>query len=547
MADRPFRQPSVMTAQQHFSQVPSADVPRSKFDRSHAHKTTFDAGKLIPVFIDEVMPGDTHTMSVTQFSRLATPLHPIMDNIYMDTHFWFVPMRLVWEHWVNFMGERDDPDDNPDDYSVPQTSVILNAVEPSSMYSYLGIPKRAGAVSPIQISALYTRAIALIWNEWYRDQNLQPRVAFSKDDGPDNTSAYLLNGSCLPRGKRKDYFTGALPWPQKGDPVYIPLGDSAPVVANSNIAASITTSDPGSSLYVGGTLGAAPGHIFTPSGLPSGDTTTVLRGYIYQSQFNDADVVADLTQATAVSINDLRTAVQVQRLLERDARGGTRYIELIFSHFRVKSDDARLQRPEYLGGGSQHVVVNPIAATATAEGVPQGNLAAIGTVIAKAGFQKSFTEHGIIVGLVSARADLTYQQGIHRHWFNQHRYDFPWPAFAHLGEQPILMREIYATGDDNQDLDVFAYQERYAEYRYKPSYITGLMSSEQSGSLDVWHLSQDFESAPAFNASFIVENPPIDRVIAVPSEPHFIADFWFDYKSDRPLPVYSEPGLMDHY
>lgn len=553
MSDKIFRQPSVMTPQQHFSQVPNAEVQRSRFDRSHAYKTTFDAGRLIPVFVDEVMPGDTHTMNVTSFARLATPLHPIMDNLYMDTHFWFVPMRLVWENWVNFMGERDEPEDDPNDFSIPQMAVTLGDIEPASMLGYFGLPYRNGVTTPIEVSALYTRAMALIWNEWYRDQNLQSRVPFSKGAGPDDVSALHLNGSCYPRGKRKDYFTGALPWPQKGDPVLVPLGDDAPISGFGSLDLSAVKmqnvelflgsswsdtgvlSQPGSSTDIVNTFNNSfPNPV--NARLTGSGTAAVAPG----------TMVADLSAATAVSINDLRTAFQIQRLLERDARGGTRYIELIWSHFRVQSDDARLQRPEYLGGGSQAVNVNPVAATVAQEGTPQGNLAAIGTVLARASFQKSFTEHGIIIGVVSVRADLTYQQGIERFWTKKTRYEFAWPTFAHLGEQAILNREIYAQGTA-ADLEVFGYQERYAEYRYKPSRITGLFASEQPSSLDVWHLSQDFASLPALNASFIEENPPIDRVIAVQTEPHFIADFWFDYKSDRPLPVYSVPGMIDHF
>lgn len=540
--DKVFRQPSVMTPQQHFSQVPNAEVQRSRFDRSHAHKTTFDAGRLIPVFVDEVMPGDTHTMDVTSFARLATPLHPIMDNLYMDTHFWFVPMRLVWDNWVNFMGERDDPDDNPNDYSVPQCSVVLDNIHPGSQLGYFGLPFRDGVTTPIQVSALYTRAMALIWNEWYRDQNLQSRVPFSKGAGPDNVTALHLNNSCYPRGKRKDYFTGALPWPQKGDAVLVPLGDQAPVVG---IGTTFTTSTPGPSA----TVYESDRTSRTYAPFEAVGTGTASAGFLVKKSAGSPsypEIYADLSSATAISVNDLRTAFQIQRLLERDARGGTRYIELIWAHFKVQSDDARLQRPEYLGGGSQAVNVNPVAATVAQAGTPQGNLAAIGTVLSRASFQKSFTEHGIIIGVVSARADLTYQQGIERFWTKKTRYEFAWPTFAHLGEQAILNREIFAQGTA-ADLEVWGYQERYAEYRYKPSRITGLFASEQPSSLDVWHLSQDFASLPALNASFIEENPPIDRVIAVQTEPHFIADFWFDYKSDRPLPIFSVPGMIDHH
>jgi hypothetical protein len=534
MFDKPFVQPSVMTAQEHFSQVPSAEIPRSKFDRSHACKTTFDAGNLIPVYVDEVLPGDTFTMNTTAFARLATPLKPIMDNMYMDVHFFFVPNRLLWENWTKFMGERPTPDFDPNTLSMPQQQIALPSSNPSglNLYNYFGIPYRytAGGSSALSVNALPFRAYRLIWNEWYRDQNLQDPVDVPIDDGPDGgTNATAL----LPRGKRHDYFTSALPWPQKGDPIVIPLGDQAPVTSdmafdnseNDNNTLAVTSSSDGlkHSLFIGASpvIGAVDAQDYPA-------------------------LYADLTSATTVSINELRSAFQLQKLLERDARGGTRYIELILSHFGVRSSDSRLQRPEYLGGGSTRVNINPVAATATDDNIPQGNLAAVGTSLGKGGFQKSFEEHGVIIGVVSVRADLTYQRGLDRMWSRNTRYDFYWPALAHLGEQAVLNKEIFYQGRPEDD-DVFGYQERYAEYRYKPSRITGIFNSDANASLDVWHLAQDFETLPQLNASFIEEKPPIDRVIAVPSEPQFLADFWFDLKCDRPMPVYSVPGLIDHF
>lgn len=549
-----FQQPSVMKAQHSFSRVPSIEIPRSRFDRSHAVKTTFDAGDLVPFFVDEILPGDTFQMNATVFSRLATPLKPIMDNIYQDVHFWFVPSRLVCSFWAQFMGERVNPDDDPNDYTIPVVGVDLNAQTPKSLAQYMGIPVSPG-VSGFNVSVLPFRAYGLIYNEWYRDQNLQDSVVFGTA-GVIAADETLANGACLKRNKRHDYFTSCLPWPQKGDPVTIPLGDQAALGGRAPIS--------GIGGYTGYTAvggidiqqTATPQNVVN-SGLASGiaqfglitqGTGTNSRPEIW-AELDDArsTAYADLSSATAVTINDLRTAFQIQRLLERDARGGTRYIEKIFSNFGVRSDDARLQRPEFLGGGTTRINVNPIAATVATESEPQANLAAYGTGVARGGFNKSFTEHGYVIGIISARADLTYQQGINRMWTRRTLHEFYWPTLAHLGEQAVFNYEIFISTDSEVNDAVFGYQERYAEYRYKPSMITGLFNSGQASSLDVWHLSQDFASTPALNSAFITEDPPIDRVIAVPSEPHFLCDMWLSLQCTRPMPVFSVPGLIDHF
>lgn len=520
--------------QSHFAAVPSAEIQRSVFDRSHGLKTTFDAGNLVPVFVDEVLPGDTFNLKMQAFARLATPVKPVMDNIYLDSFFFFVPTRLVWENWQKFNGEQANPGDSTD-YLIPVlTSGTTFAV--NTIGDYFGLPINKPLTN---VNALPFRAYCLIYNEWFRDQNLVQSFAVPLGNGPDNVAS--LNYSIQPRGKRHDYFTSCLPWPQKGPAVSLPLGTSAPVITNvSGANTAPTWMKAGTSTP--GTTGAVAlgGPNFLRDSTPSS---------LFPVFSSANGVIADLSTATAATINSLRQAFQLQRLFERDARGGTRYIEIIRSHFGVVSPDARLQRPEYLGGGSSMVNINPIAQTssATDQPTPQGNLAAMGSVSVHGhGFSKSFVEHGYIIGIVSARADLTYQQGLNRMWSRRTRFDFYWPALAHLGEQAVLNKEIYYNNDANDDL-VFGYQERYAEYRYKPSQITSIFRSQAAGSLDVWHLAQNFTSLPVLNTTFINENPPIDRVIAVPSEPHFLADFHFSLRCARPMPVYSAPGLIDHF
>lgn len=560
-----------------FSDAPAMYMRRTKFDRSHVYKTTFDSGKLIPVFVDEVLPGDTSKLSVKYFSRLATPVKPIMDNIYLDWFFFFVPNRLVWNHWQNFCFEQEDPDDSTD-YVCPTTSLIgkadtLNGI--GTLWDYFGLP--TGLPNTISgINALPFRCVYLIWNEWFRDENLQKSVKIQKGDTNE-----VFDGSrvaeqpewlqgipetylpCPPRGKRHDYFTSALPWTQKGPGVSIGLAGTATLVdpspvsgyfvqqADTNLGAAQLSKDGGvhnvftgngSLTYQGGYSTSIVGHSVNGSGL---STAKALAGSSWLSK----SAYADLDSSSVFTINSLRTAFQMQKFYERLARGGSRYTEVLRSFFGVVSPDARLQRPEFLGSFTKMMNINPIAQTSsTNDTTPQGNLSAYGVTGAKFhGFTKSFVEHGYVFGFCCARADLTYQQGINRMWTRSTVYDWYWPTFAHLGEQAILLKEIYATGDTKQDNSVFGYQERYAEYRYKPSVICGKFRSNIKGNLDVWHLSQYFKTAPKLNPEFIQEDVPIGRIIAVPSEPQFLIDIGFKYTTVRPMPMFGTPGLVDHF
>lgn len=563
---------SFSNSAKQFVELPKAQIPRSVFTRSHSYKTAMPVSKLVPFFVDEVLPGDTFNLKTTILARLSTPIVPFMDNLHLRTFFFFVPNRLVWDHWEAMNGDQRSGPTASTDYMVPQAQINNLAI--GTLGDFLGLP--TGVNKNVPVSELPLRAISLIWNEWFRDENLQAAYnidknterEYSGDQAMSSTNVdnpLLYSSQCPPIAKFHDYFTSALPWPQKGPGVEISLGGSVPIVGSGDLIFD-------SSKQWSGSIASGPGSYVSPSrssdynqnswafgagteDVSLGSVAGRSSGYTVLGSVSvpvDAPVGwnVDLSKATPISINDLRQAFQIQKLYERDARGGTRYTEILRSHFGVVSPDARLQRPEYLGGGRTRINVNPVqqtSATADGSGTPQGNLSAYAVAVDTGhSFTKSFVEHGWIIGFVAVQSDLTYQQGLNRMWSRKARFDYYWPVFAHLGEQAILNKEIYCQGTEADD-KVFGYQERYAEYRYFPGIITGHMRSTSSTPLDAWHLAEKFETAPQLNGTFIQDATPIERVVAVTNEPPLILDAWFDLKCVRPMPVYSTPGLVDHF
>nr|UXQ88079.1 MAG: major capsid protein [Microvirus sp.] len=525
-----------------FDSTPKAEIQRSSFNRSHGHKTTFDSGLLVPIYVDEVLPGDTLNVKLTAFARLATPIKPIMDNIFMETFFFSVPNRQVWDNWAKFNGEQENPADSTD-FVVPSLA-INTAITEGSLFDYMGLPT---IVTGYRANSLHFRAYNHIYNNWFRDQNLIDSAVVRKDDAEATATDYKV----LRRRKRPDYFTSALPFPQKGPEITTPILGTAAV---SGIGFNTTMTFPTSSGVIKDSTN--PAANYANAGIMSqGAFQDAANIYIRgdgPGAGNRPQIVADLASATGVSINDLRQSFQVQKLLERDARSGTRYPEILKSHFGVTDPQMLvLQRPEFLGGGSSMVNINPVTqqtpSNIAPELTPQGNLAAYGTVtLNNHGFTKSFTEHCVVIGIVNVRADLTYQTGLDRMWSRQTRFDYFWPALAHLGEQEILNKEIWADGSA-ADAQTFGYTPRYEEYRFKNSLITGKFRSNDPATLDVWHLSQKFADLPTLSQAFIEDNPPIKRTLAVQTEPEFIFDSYFNIQHVRPLPMNGTPGLIDHF
>lgn len=550
----------------HFSKIPNVKIQRSRFKRQSTHKTTRNVGDIVPIYIDEILPGDTVSMSMSSISRMTTPIYPVMDNAYEDVHWFFVPTRLVWDHWREFNGENTSaPWTQQVEYTIPK---FKGSWYKGSVADYFGIPIGQGSVL---CSALPFRAYALIYNEWYRNQNLTTPVNIPKGDNtevigvdPGDPYDYVINGyrgfRCFKANKYHDYFTSALPQPQKGPDVSLPLGYDAPVYSIPD-SHNVYGPDTGYPLkwqrtdY--NTFSPSSDYIHTLKPSVDGTTATSIVGSstppnVLSYGLTPVNLIANLNNSTGATINALRMAFQLQRLYERDARGGTRYTEIIRSHFGVVSPDSRLQRPEYLGGGRVPINVDQVLQTSSTDATsPQGNTAAY-SLTGRTGhmFTQSFTEHGYLMGLSVIRTDNTYQQGLERMWSRNTRFDFYLPALAHIGEQAILNKEIYYNFESNDNDNAFGYQEAWADYRYKPSRVSGAFRSNYAQPLDSWHYADYYQSQPYLSTNWIEQGKAeVDRTLTVPStlEDQFISDYCFNAVMTRPMPMYSVPGLIDHF
>ena len=555
-------------ATSRFAVNPNVDIKRSTFYQKYGIKTSFNAGQLIPLDWQEVLPGDTFSVDMACVVRMSTPVHPIMDDIWLDTYFFFVPARLCWSHWKEFMGENTTSAwEQETEYEIPQITAPTGGWAKGSIMDYMGIPTK---VNNLSVNHMPVRAYVNIWNEWFRDENLQDPAYIDLGDATtagSNGSTYVTDaikgGMPLPVNKYQDYFTTALPAPQKGPQVTLPIGDTAPVIGNGQ-AINFTTNKEGinkfslSQTSLQGSITESfatlrqnntPTQELPYNAGPNQLGTENVVGLHTNPQYSG--VIADLSTATAANINSIRLAFQMQKALEKDARGGTRYVEMIKAHFGVTSPDARQKRPEYLGGTRMPININQVVQTSSTDSTsPQGNTAAYSLTGYKGnGYTKSFTEHGFVLTLVAVRTTHTYQQGIERKWSRLRRFDYYFPVFANIGEQAILNKEIYAQGN-TEDTEAFGYQEPWAEYRYVPNRVSGAMRSNYAQTLDSWHLADDYDSLPILGNEWIQETKAnIDRTLAVQSsnEDQFFGDFYFINKATRPMPMYGIPGLVDHH